>query len=286
MASPVMKEAKGDGVKIALALWEGAGKTVLCVHGLTANCRCWDAVAESLFGRHRVLAVDLRGRGFSQKPSSGYSVDHHVRDLICLMDDLKLATAVIAGHSLGATIALAAAAAHSERIEGVILVDGAGTLSTEQMGRVFAGIKPSLDRLGKVFPSFEEYKGQLRKAPFLDPWSGYLETYFRYEVEEVDGGVRSRVEPGTIAEEIENMKGLDVARFYPAVACPVLIVRAPCGMLADDDILLPEGAIQRMLREIPDARRADVPGANHYSIVLGESRVRDDAILAFLDSLG
>jgi hypothetical protein len=57
-------------------------------------------------------------------------------------------------------------------------------------------------------------------------------------------------------------------------------------MLADDDILLPEGAIQRMLREIPDARRADVPGANHYSIVLGESRVRDDAILAFLDSLG
>jgi pimeloyl-ACP methyl ester carboxylesterase len=279
-----MKTASGDGLNIRLAAWEGSGKAVLCVHGLTANCRCWDAVADAIAGRHRVIAMDLRGRGLSQKPSSGYSIDHHVRDIACLMDDLSLDRVVIAGHSLGASIALAMAAAHPERIEGAILVDGGGALSAEQMARVFAGIKPSLDRLGKVFPSFEAYKGQLKKAPFLNPWSERLETYFRYEVEKVDGGVRSRVRPEHIAEEIENMKGLDVARFYPAVACPVLILRATDGMLADDDILLPTGAIQRMVREIPDARRVDVPGTHHYSILLGENRGRDEAIAAFLDS--
>ncbi len=285
MGSPVMTRAEGDGVKIQLAVWEGDGMTLLCVHGLTANCRCWDAVADAIAGRHRVIAMDLRGRGLSQKPSTGYSLDRHVRDIICLLDDLALAGVVIAGHSLGAAIALAMTAEHPERVEGLILVDGGGTLSPEQMARVFAGIKPSLNRLGKVFPSFEAYKAQLEKAPFLNPWTPRLETYFRYEVENVDGSIRSRVRPEHIAEEIENMKGLEAARFYPAVACPVLILRATDGMLAEDDILLPEGAVRQMVREIPDARRVDVPGSNHYSIVLGESRARDEAILAFLDSL-
>ncbi len=42
MSGPKMIKAKGDGVKIQLAVWEGKGKPILCVHGLTANCRCWD----------------------------------------------------------------------------------------------------------------------------------------------------------------------------------------------------------------------------------------------------
>ena len=40
-----MKKVKGDGVEINLAVWEGAGKPILCVHGITANCRCWDVLA-------------------------------------------------------------------------------------------------------------------------------------------------------------------------------------------------------------------------------------------------
>jgi len=48
MSEPVMIKAKGDGVKIQVAVWEGKGKSILCVHGLTANCRCWDVLASSL----------------------------------------------------------------------------------------------------------------------------------------------------------------------------------------------------------------------------------------------
>jgi len=80
MADLMMKRTAGAGVELALAVWEGKGETVLCVHGISGNCRCWDHVAEALAPQYDVLAMDLRGRGLSQKPSSGYSVSHHCRD--------------------------------------------------------------------------------------------------------------------------------------------------------------------------------------------------------------
>ena len=61
-------------------------------------------------------------------------------------------------------------------------------LSKTQMTKVFAGIKPSLDRLGQIFPSLEAYLSQMKQAPYLQPWNSYMETYFRYEVEKVKGG--------------------------------------------------------------------------------------------------
>ncbi|MDZ7696114.1 MAG: alpha/beta hydrolase [Deltaproteobacteria bacterium] len=188
MTEPTMKKVSGDGVHIQLAEWEGEGKPILCVHGITANCRCWDVMADALSPAHRILAMDLRGRGLSDKPDTGYSIAHHINDIRAVLDDLGLEKVVLMGHSLGAFISLTFAATFPERVERIILVDGGGKLSEEQMAKVFAGIKPSLDRLGKVFPSFEEYIEMMKQAPFLHPWSGAFDTYFQYEVEGVEGG--------------------------------------------------------------------------------------------------
>jgi len=214
MSEPKMIKVKGDGVEIQLAEWEGEGKPILCIHGLTANCRCWDTLASTLAPKFRVLAMDLRGRGFSEKPPSGYSAAQHAKDVRALLDDLGLEQAVIMGHSLGAIIAMVFGAQHPERVDRLILVDAGGKVSEEQMTKFFAGIKPSLDRLGQVFPSFEAYVAPLKQAPFNQPWSEALNTYFRYEVEEVEGGVRSRVQPGHIQEEILNNSLMDVAQLY------------------------------------------------------------------------
>jgi pimeloyl-ACP methyl ester carboxylesterase len=277
-----MKKVRGDGVEIHLALWEGRGKAVLAVHGLTANCRCWDTFARTVAPGHRFLAMDLRGRGLSDKPPSGYSVDIHNRDILGLLDHLGLKEVVLLGHSLGALISLVFAARNPERVSRLILVDGGGKLSAEQTARVFAGIKTSLERLGKTFPSFEAYVGILRKAPFLQPWSEALENYFHYEVEEVPGGVRPRIRPEAIQEEILNLTRLDASNFYPQVRCPVLILRATEGVLYPDDIILPEDVVERMVRKIPKAKRVDVEGTNHYSILFRNHPARDRAILRFL----
>ena len=283
MPEPIMKKAKGDGLKIQLAVWEGKGKQILCVHGITANCRFWDCLASALAPHHRVIAMDLRGRGLSDKPPTGYSIEHHCKDILALMNDQALERPVLMGHSLGAFISLVFSAQYPQRVDRLILVDGGGKLSETQMAKVFAGIKPSLDRLGKTFPSFEAYLSLMKQAPFLQPWNSYMETYFRYEIEEVQGGVRSRVHPKHIEEEARNLGKVDSSQFYAKVTSPTLILRATKGMLAEDDLLLPEDVADRMAREIPNARKVDIEGANHYSILFQPNKQRDQTILDFLN---
>lgn len=283
MTQPTMIKAKGDGIKIQLAVWEGKGKTILCIHGLTANCRCWDQVGSALAPHHKIIAMDLRGRGLSDNPPSGYSVAFHCRDILALMDDLGLVRPILMGHSLGAFISLAFAAQYPQWVDRVILVDGGGKLTEDQMAKVLVGIKPSLDRLGQVFPTFESYVSLLKQAPFLKPWNSFFDTYFQYEIETVEGGLRSRVQPDHIQEEILNLKKVDASQFYLKISSPVLILRATQRMLVEDDLLLPEEAAERMIREIPNAERVDLEDTNHYSIIFQPNKKRDQAILKFLE---
>jgi len=282
MTEPIMKRAMGDGVEIQIAQWEGEDKAILCIHGITANCRCWDVIADALSPSHRVLAMDLRGRGLSEAPSAGYSMEHHCRDILAVLDDLGLERVVLMGHSLGAFISVVFGAKYPERVDSIILVDGGGKLSENQIVKVFSGIKPSLDRLGKVFPSFEAYLDFMKEAPFIKNWSQALETYYQYEVEEISGGVRTNINPDHIEEERVNLGKVDISLSYGKISCPVLILRATEGMLALDDVLLPEDVTQRMVREIANARRVDVNGTNHYSIIFEPNGERDQAIREFL----
>ena len=282
MTEPIMKRAMGDGVEIQIAQWEGEDKAILCIHGITANCRCWDVIADALSPSHRVLAMDLRGRGLSEAPSAGYSMEHHCRDILAVLDDLGLERVVLMGHSLGAFISVVFGAKYPERVDSIILVDGGGKLSENQIVKVFSGIKPSLDRLGKVFPSFEAYLDFMKEAPFIKNWSQALETYYQYEVEEISGGVRTNINPDHIEEERVNLGKVDISLSYGKISCPVLILRATEGMLALDDVLLPEDVTQRMVREIANARRVDVNGTNHYSIIFQPHGERDQAIREFL----
>ncbi len=277
-----MIRTRGDGVDIQVARWRGEGRTIFCVHGLTANCRCWDNLAAALVPRFDLVAPDLRGRGLSEKPANGYDVEQHGRDLATVIEKLGIRRPVLMGHSLGALIALSFAARWPEQTAGLVLIDGAGSLTAAQLQNVLTGIQPALDRLGAVFPSFDDYTTRLKQASFLQPWSEALERYFRYEVEEVPGGVRSRVAPETIRQEIENLKKVDAVNYYPLVQCPVLILQATDGTLSPDDRVLPESAVRQMLAEIPAVRCVRVDGTHHYSILFQPHPGRDHALENFL----
>jgi pimeloyl-ACP methyl ester carboxylesterase len=239
-------------------------------------------VVAALAPRFEVVAMDLRGRGLSEKPATGYSIAQHCRDVAAVIESRGLERPVLVGHSLGALIALVSAAVRPELTAGLVLIDGAGSLSGEQLEKVLSGIKPALDRLGRIFPSFDAYTARLKQAPFLNPWTDALERYFHYEIEETPAGVRSRVQPHHIREEIENLDGVDAANYYSQIHCPVLVLSATDGTLSPDDRVLPEDAVGRMLAEIPDARHVCVAGTNHYSILFRPHPVRDEALVTFL----
>ena len=284
MKTPNMIRAKGDGLTINLAAWEGEGNPILCIHGITANCRCWDRIAEALSPEFSFLAMDLRGRGLSDKPPTGYSLDHHTKDILALMKELNLEKITIMGHSLGAFITLGFAAMYPEKVNKIVLVDGAGDLSQEQLNEVFVGIKPALDRLTMTFPSKEAYLEKMKSAPYMQPWSKYIDAYYEHEIEEYEGDFITNIDAFHITEESSNVRKIDCQSFYPRIKCPTLILKATEGLLSEDDLLLPEDVAKKMTDSITGSIRFDVTGTNHYGIVFQPHEERDNALRSFLKS--
>lgn len=282
--NPSFRDVPGDGVTVRVAEWAGVGTPVLAIHGMTANCRCFDTIADAVAPRYRFLAVDLRGRGHSEKPATGYSIPQHCRDLEGVLNALGIARAFVLGHSLGAYIGLVFAAQFPERVAGLLLGDGGADLPPAQWAKVARAIKPSTERLGMVFPTLEAYLDHVRQAPMMRPWNAALETYFAHETETVPEGVRSRTRPETVREESLNLVKQAFEPCYGKIRCPVLILRATKGMLTDDDLVLPEAEASVLKGAFADARIVDLPGTDHYSLVFRENPLRDQAILRFLEA--
>ncbi len=127
MSDPVAERmVSTPQVRLAIRDHPGGEPAVLALHGLASNSRWWDLVAARLAPAHRVIAVDLRGHGLSDKPSSGYDFDTIVADLRALAEQIHPGPLVVAGHSWGASVALAYGVAEEATL-GVICVDGGAT---------------------------------------------------------------------------------------------------------------------------------------------------------------
>jgi pimeloyl-ACP methyl ester carboxylesterase len=263
-----MSRVSVNGIELAVREWPGQGPAVVCVHGLTANHVCWEGIARLLAPAHRLIAYDLRGRGDSDKPASGYSLDHHAADLAVLLDHFGLPSAVVAGHSLGAAIAVRLAARHPERVSRLILVDGGLDVRPE----VVDSLAPAVGRLGLEFPSMEMFLGLMRALPmFAGHWTEDLERYFRYDVETLpSGAVRSKAPKHAIEEEVANLQRERLWVDHHRIKCPTLILRAPDGLLTGTDCLMTQPEAEAMAHSIRKSKLVVVPGTNHYTVLLGE----------------
>jgi pimeloyl-ACP methyl ester carboxylesterase len=270
------------GISLAVAEWPGParGAAVVCIHGLTANHTCWASIADVLSPAHRLIAYDLRGRGESDKPETGYSLAHHGDDLLGLLDHFGLKKAVLLGHSLGAGIALRFAALHPERVAKLILVDGGIDVRAE----VVDSLRPAIERLGVEFPSLDMFLGFVRMLPMFEGrWNDYLERYFRYDLETLPAGtVRSRVSRPAIEEEVANLARERLWVWHHRVTAPTLILRAPDGLLTATDCLMTQEEAEALAHAIPRAKLVVVPGANHYTVLLAQNPKVKRALQAFL----
>ncbi len=127
---------------LAVAVSEaGDGSPVVLVHGLACGKRMWFHQIRALRNRFRVIAYDQRGHGLTDAPAvaTDYSAALLARDLVGVLDALKIERAAIVGFSLGGGPALALAASTPERVSRLVLADvGAGAdepVKTEWMAR-------------------------------------------------------------------------------------------------------------------------------------------------------
>lgn len=274
-----------NGARLAYHEWPGLGPTLLCIHGITGNCHAWDLWAEQLAPDFRVIALDLRGRGDSDKPPA-YPIETHrdprcyPRDLDGVLNALGLEAVSYIGHSLGAMIGVLFAATYQHRIRRLVLVDGGHDLRPD----VTAGIRPALERLGVIFPSLEDYLARMRALPMLaGQWNPYLDRYFRHDAERLpDGTARSRVSRAAVEADIETLLPVELRRYHSKIAAPTLVLQAPGGLLTDDDCILSREEGERLAGAIPDARLVTVAGANHYTILFAPQPEAPSEVRRFL----
>ncbi len=104
----------------------GSGPPLLLIHGFGGSTFSWREVQPALAADFDVIAVDLSGFGYTERPkaAAAYTIEAQIGLLLRLLDALSIQQLNVAGHSYGAGLALRLAIEHPERVRTLILVDG------------------------------------------------------------------------------------------------------------------------------------------------------------------
>lgn len=273
-----------NGIKLHYVDYGGDGGTVILSHGLSANARFFEGlVRHGLTDHLHIISVDLRGRGLSDKPATGYTMEDHARDILGLMDALGLDTVMLGGHSFGGLLTMYISARYPERVKKMIVMD-AGILHPS----VRDLIKPSLERLGKAVPSLEAYLTAVKASPYYHDgfWDEDLETYYCADVEVLaDGSVKARSRPDAIAEAVDGSLAVDWIQIMNDATQPALMIHAPDGVGPGDTppIITAEGARQTV-EALGDCTYVKATG-NHVTMAFGKNApLMVNAITEFVNS--
>jgi pimeloyl-ACP methyl ester carboxylesterase len=275
----------GDGVVLNFGYWPGRGAPVVALHGLTASYINFIGIAERLAGRRSLLALDLRGRGDSDKPEGPYGLAQHARDVAAAMRALDLGPSVIVGHSMGAFIATALAAQNPELVSGLILIDGgylldmpAGADAEQVLDAVLA---QRITQLQETYASHEVYREFWRSRPNFPAadWNAWTEAFLNYEIAGEAPLLRPKASEAAVRFDVaESFKTAEITARLESLRVPVLLLRAAAGFALDRPPLIPDHAVEQMTTLLPELEEEKIPGTTHYTIVLGErgaSRVAD-----------
>jgi 3-oxoadipate enol-lactonase len=109
-----------NGIRLNIAI-EGAGASLILLHGLGSSIVSLSAEIAAFSSWRRVIAIDARGHGGSDKPAS-YTIQDHIADVLGLMDVLEIERCALLGRSMGSYIAQGVATSAPGRIESLVLV--------------------------------------------------------------------------------------------------------------------------------------------------------------------
>jgi N-formylmaleamate deformylase len=161
-----------NGVRLHYLEYGDGGPAIVVLPGITSPAITWEFVAEQLAGEARLLILDIRGRGLSDAPESGYAVTDYVADAAGFIEALGLQRPIVLGHSMGARIAAGLGALHPDAVGPMIIVDpplsgpGRGDYQTplesfkEQLHEAYAGT--NVEEVRRFYPRWSEREAQIR----------------------------------------------------------------------------------------------------------------------------
>ncbi len=285
MANPSRTaQAEINGITLSYREWPGEKGPLLCLPSFAGHKGSFDRLAAALAPEYRVIALDLRGRGDSDRPPEGYGFAYHARDIITLAGQLGIETFSIIGHSFGATVGTYLASIRPALVEAIVLLEG-GADPTE---RVLEAIRPTLSHLDSRFPSMAAYLEAMRALPFYHAqWSGMLEAYLREDVLLLaNGEVQPKADAAALHKDLDLHFLYSMCLHFPAMQCPALFVQAGEGLLGGRrGHIFSDAETDAIVSWIPKGRRLDIAGVNHFTLLLNDHLPLYPPIKAFLDEV-
>ncbi len=253
-------------LSIATREWGSVdGPPVLALHGWLDNAASFDRLAP-LLPRLHLVALDLAGHGRSQHrhPSAVHHFIDWAPEVVAVADHLGWGSFVLIGHSMGAGISSLVAGTFPDRIQRLVLLEGAGPLAADAArapGQLASAVEDEARTAAaspRLFPDLDAaVKARLRDSD-LDTEAARLLVERGSEM--VEGGVRFTHDPRLKTRSRTRLTENQVLAFLAAIECPVLAVRALQGWPFPEDI------VAARLKTIRNLETAEIEGGHHVHL--------------------
>lgn len=271
MTAPVFREQRctsADGLELYCRIYDASvphGLAVLCLPGLTRNCRDFEALAPHLALRYRVVCPDLRGRGLSARDPQwqNYHPRTYLADLQRLMQALELERVAFVGTSLGGLLAMMLGAGAPERVAGIVLNDIGPEFDPRGVDRIksYAGMLPPVGTWEDAVKQLRAVYGDAWPGLSAEMWSTVVRRSYRADA---SGTPVLDCDP-RIGDALRAAAPAEPAGLWPVFdrlgPVPMLVIH---GALSD---ILSVRTLERMQREKPDLERITVGNRGHVPLL-------------------
>ena len=258
MSAPRDFSLAAAGLRFHYVTWgPDSAPPVLLLHGLTGHARTWDALARDLSADFRVIALDQRGHGDSDRaPDADYRVATMAGDVERFVEALGLERFTLVGLSMGGRVGIAyAGGRHAVRIERFCIVDIGPEVhlpGLERIRQMMAGAPERIESEEQAVEFVRRANPRMAEAGLRDRVRHGLRPMADGGFEwKYDKALREMMRQGGRRDTIDLWEPLR------RIAVPALLVRG-----AESDVLSADVA-KRMIDALPDGRLVEIPGAGH-----------------------
>jgi non-heme chloroperoxidase len=153
-----------SSVRLEVLDWGGSGPPLVLL-GCYLTAHAYDDIAPKLTNQFHVYGITRRGIGASDRPAGGYTVQRSADDVAEVLDALNVQSSLLVGHSCAGQVLTLFASRHSDRLSGLVYLDGASDPTTP----AYDPPMPDLTKLPRPLrrgPSVAFPEGQQRATPF------------------------------------------------------------------------------------------------------------------------
>ncbi len=233
----------------------GSGPTLVLIHGFGGSTFSWREVQPALAADFDVVAIDLSGFGYTERPKSdaSYTVEAQAGLVLRLLDALGVPEADVAGHSYGAGLALHLAQTHPDRVRTLILVDGGPNEGVPaNVATIPAFLRPLFACLLERF--------------FLTPDAirGFLVSYLHRDEIVTDAVVEGYLARLRVEGLADTLNGLFESMNRRRPAIDLAVIGQPTLVIwGTHDSVFPISAGRRLAERIPGAAFVEFESSGH-----------------------